>query len=276
MGVLTRPENAVISGYYKDYYESFGGKAGFVFQMGKHHEFKTGAEFHKHTLRVYGLPNSRVINIPVLQKSVADEDKRKVYFGLNNFGYDFYGNKIDDGIDGPKEPVFAAFYVQDKMEFSDLVLLAGLRLDYIDLDNEVFENPNNVKFDENGFVDQNHLIPLEPFLQVSPRLGFSFPITDRVVFHCHYGKFIQQSRLRDTYLGYGAMTNSVKNGGLFQPLGLGLRPERTTSYEFGFRQQLTDNFAFDITGYYKDIKDQVQMREIYSEPDADHKSYSAL
>ena len=41
--------------------------------------------------------------------------------------------------------------------------------------------------------------------------------------------------------------------------GPGLRPTRTTQYELGFSQQVADFMSFDITAYYKDIKDLVQM-----------------
>jgi hypothetical protein len=36
-----------------------------------------------------------------------------------------------------------------------------------------------------------------------------------------------------------------------------VRPTRTTQYEIGFTQQIGDVASFDITGYYKDIVDQV-------------------
>jgi outer membrane receptor for Fe3+-dicitrate len=74
------------------------------------------------------------------------------YNRLDNFGYDVYGNEFNSegALESPKNPVFAAFYIQDKMEFSDLVINAGLRLDYIDIDGEEFINPNSIQFDENN------------------------------------------------------------------------------------------------------------------------------
>ena len=48
-------------------------------------------------------------------------------------------------------------------------------------------------------------------------------------------------------------------GGFFihTPVGYDVRPTRTTQYEIGFTQQMGDFASFDITAYYKDIKDQV-------------------
>lgn len=261
--------------YVKSKYQSFGGKLNFLYQIGKTHELKTGGEYTYYTIRNYDTSNpiSMADNI----RSIADGDIRGVYDRLDNYGYDVYGNPIDSGPEGPKHPVFAAFYVQDKMEFSDLVLNLGFRLDYIDPDSKTFENPRNVKFDADGIIDPAFLKTVDPTVQISPRLGFSFPVTDKTVFHAQYGKFIQQSRLRDVYLGFNRSSDVIKGGfAELNPVGYGLKPERTTQYEIGFKQQLGENFAFDITGFYKDIKDQIQLRAIYAEATAAHVQYYAL
>lgn len=275
LGVSLRRGDAVISSYRKQRTNNLGGKINFLNQLGKHHEVKTGGEFSRYTIRRYSLPSPRTVAL--LSESIADGSRFDVYNRLDNYGYDVFGNKTDvDGLEAPKHPVFAAYYIQDKMEYSDLVLNIGFRLDYIDIDSKVFANPHNVQFTNTGEIDPTSLVDIDPILQVSPRLGFSFPVTDRTVFHAQYGKFIQQSRLRDVYQGYNVMADNIKGGfAISQPVGFGLRPERTTSYEIGFRQQIGDNFAFDITGFYKDLKDQVQIRQIYAEATANHSLYYA-
>ena len=49
------------------------------------------------------------------------------------------------------------------------------------------------------------------------------------------------------------------NTGFFNgtPFGFDLRPTRTTQYEIGFTQQISDFASVDITAYYKDIANQV-------------------
>ncbi len=264
----------VLSTYRKQRTGSVGGKVNFLYQLGKHHEFKTGAEFNYYTIRRYSF--GRVYQLPSLVRSVADGDVYDIYSRLDNYGYDVYGNKLDSGVEGAKHPTFAAYYIQDKMEFSDLVLNLGFRLDYIDIDAKVFKNPHNIIFNDQGVIDESQLVTVDPLLQISPRIGFSFPVTDKTVFHAQYGKFVQQSRLRDVYQGFNVMADNIKGGyAISQPVGFGLRPERTTQYEVGFRQQLGENFAFDITGFYKDIKDQVQIRSIFAEEGAQHGQYYA-
>lgn len=97
------------------------------------------------------------------------------------------------------------------MEFPDLVVNAGIRFDYIDNDDIRFVDdkttPNVKEGVTNPSVDVSvdagnpmyvatGIKKVKPFMAVSPRLGFSFPVTDRTVFHLQYGKFIQAPSLR--------------------------------------------------------------------------------
>jgi hypothetical protein len=247
--------------YAKQRTATFGGKANFLYQAGLHHEIKFGGEFTYNTIRRYSiLPDQLANNV----RSIADGSVNRIYSRVNNYGYDVYGNESDSGLDKAKHPVLAAFYFQDKIEFPDLVINAGLRLDYINIDGQVFKNAQDIVFTSDNLIDPSSLENVDPLLQLSPRLGFSFPVTDKTVFHAQYGKFIQQSRLRDVLMGINLIADNIKGGYAIQnPVGFGLRPERTTSYEIGFKQQIGEVFAFDITGFYKDIKDQIQIRTIY-------------
>ncbi len=256
--------------YRKQRQNSWRIAANFLYQLGKHNEIKIGGDYNTYEIRRY--ENNGPDFIAGLARSVADRDPRDIYTYLNNYGYDLYGNRIDDGIQAPKYPVFAGLYIQDKLEFSDLIVNAGLRFDYFFTDDEEFVNPHNIKFDENDIVDPSAIRDLDAFTRLSPRLGFSFPVTEKTVFHAQYGKFYQQSRLRDIYKSYDEASDAVKGGG---GVGYGIKPERTTQYEIGFRQQLGHSFAFDLTAFYKDIKDQIRMRPIYAAPEANHGLYYA-
>jgi outer membrane receptor protein involved in Fe transport len=207
---------------------------------------------------------------------VADGDPADIYSRVDNYGYDIYGNALDSGTNGPRYPIFGGFYIQDKIEFADLIINAGIRFDYYFTDSQEFADPNNVQFDENDRIDPASLVDVDPFTNWSPRLGFSFPVTEKTVFHAQWGKFYQQSRLRDVYQGYNLVADNIKGGfAINTPVGFGLKPEQTTQYELGFRQQLGGNFAFDLTLFYKDIKDQVQQRTVFADSDANHLQYYA-
>jgi len=259
--------------YQKIRQNSLGGNFNLLYQLGKEHELKTGGEFKYWTIRRYAFGSA--FDFANFVRSNPDAVEEQWYRRVDNYGYDLGGNKFDgDGLYSPKHPIFGAYYIQDKMEFSDLVLNIGLRLDYIDSDSKVFKDANNIIFDENGIIVQDQLVEVDPITEISPRLGFAFNLTDITKFHAQYGKFIQQTRLRDIYQGWIVASDNIKGGFAIQtPVGFGLRPEKTTSYELGFTQQVGENFAFDLTAFYKDIKDQVQIRNVPASAGAQHGGY---
>lgn len=251
--------------------------------IGKAHTLKMGGEYQQWTIRSWAAGNQD--NYYATIKNAADMDaaKRSVLLnnGVNAYGYDILGNETDEeGFYAPHKPVFAAAYIQDKIEYEDIILNLGIRYDYIDVDNKKLVDPSRPELSvvrSNGEIKEEGWEDVATFSSVSPRLGFSFPVTDYTMFHAQYGKFVQQSRLLDIYQGYNRLAYELRYGYFFtNPVGKDVRPTRTTQYELGFTQQLTDYMSFDLTGYYKDIKDQVifvQQQVVKSSP---FKAYNTL
>jgi len=278
-----------IAGYETRSQKSFGGRADLTAQLNKH-ELKFGGEYTQYTIRRYN-PGGNVFNWWSLKQTITDPAALEVALmksggvGTDNYGYDVYGNQINsDDIRngvlyylGPRKPVFAAAYVQDKIELSDIILNLGLRYDYINPDSKDVADPTNLLFAPNDLLYASQLIPTAKTSQVSPRIGFSFPVTDRTVFHTQYGKFIQQTELRDSYVSAAEMAGIIK-GGFFvtNTWGWGLKPTRTTQYEAGFSQQVSDFASFDITAFYKDIQDQVTWVNVAPAAGSSNQNYGAL
>jgi outer membrane receptor protein involved in Fe transport len=254
------------------------------FLIGKSHSFKVGGEYQQYVLRNWGVGsqlglaaalNTWQVANPNATDAALEAFKRQLLVtrGVNNYGYDVFGNEYDgDGFDAPHKPVFASAYIQDRIEYEDLIINAGLRYDYIDIDNKMFVDPSKPDLGINstsGELIEAGWTDVPTFSSISPRLGFSFPVTDKTVFHAQFGKFVQQPQLSTAYTGYLNLGFQIK-GGFFipQPAGANIRPTRTTQYELGFTQELTDFMSFDITGYYRDIKDQV----VYTNVDVDRTS----
>ncbi len=264
----------VISPYLKSKSENFNFNAAFSSDIDEHHSLKFGGELQTYTIRNFGITNR---NVTAIAGRVNDPNATQSYreimtsLGVNNYGYDLNGN-VYDGEDnyvtgqiGPKKPLFGGVYVQDKIDFENIILNVGLRYDYINTDNLSFIDPlhpeKSIDFNTQEVIPGG-LVETPSFSSLSPRLGFSFPITDVTVFHAQYGKFVQQTRLRDIYLGMYAISFNLQ-GKFFigTPVGYNVRPTRTTQYELGFTQQIGSFASFDITGYYKDIQDQVVYRQ---------------
>jgi hypothetical protein len=100
-------------------------------------------------------------------------------------------------------------------------------------------------------------------------LNFSFPVTDRTVFYALYGKYIQMPRLDRLYQGYEQMSTSVNPttrspyGWWGSYVGYTAEPEEIIQYEMGIRQSLTDNFAITLSGFYKDLRNQLRIDRLY-------------
>jgi hypothetical protein len=177
---------------------------------------------------------------------------------VNNYGYDEYGNPLTSGPDGPKHPYFAAGYLQDRIEYSDLNINAGLRYDVMNFDDWTYGIPQDLGYDLNNYVISNPG-KAKTYSYLEPRLGFSFPASERTVFHMQYGKFVQAPPLYTTYVSRANALRYLAGGNFFlSPIGYNIAPVRTTQYEIGFSQQFTDAAAFDVTGFYKNTEGQLQ------------------
>lgn len=140
-------------------------------------------------------------------------------------------------------------YIQDKMEFESMIINAGLRYDYFDA---------NTVYAPDDFKPTENLTPAEAKSSFSPRLGISFPITDRGIIHFSYGHFYQLPPFRYLY------TNPEFESIAALPVygNANLNPEKTVTYEIGLQQQLTETMAFTVTGFYKDVRDLLAVQEI--------------
>jgi hypothetical protein len=178
------------------------------------------------------------------------------------FGYDVFGRENDgSGLDAPRHPTFGAAFIQDKIEYNDLIVNAGLRIDYFDVDSWRFKDPaapirNATEFS----IDLESMQKTRTFTELSPRLGFSFPVSDRTVFHVQYGRFSQMPALRSSFTGGARLALELGGQNLINnPSAFDLEPMRTTQYELGFEKQFSEVASFDITGFYRDVKGQIQM-----------------
>lgn len=260
---FSRP-GEILSGYSKADRTSYGFSANLTSQIGRH-ELKVGGSYDYWTFRNYAIGGAALTGLlQGIQSRPGIQNDKEAYLrfirqstGVNNYGYNELGEKLDTGLDGPKHPYFASAYLQDKVEFDDLIINAGLRVDRMFFDSWRMTDPTNPLYDPVN-MQIGDLQPGRTFTFVQPRLGFAFPVSDRTVFHMQYGRFVQAPDLNTVYLGRRAAFQYFLFA-FMNPLGYDLAPITTTQYEIGFTQQFTDFAAFDVTGFYKDIKGLVQV-----------------
>ena len=162
-------------------------------------------------------------------------------------------------------PAVGAFYAQDNINFSGMILNFGLRLDYwfpgkyVDdaVDNpDVVTIPDEIRkeYKDNSFSwFGNRRFKA----RISPRLGISHPISDNQVLFFSYGHFSKWPNPQFVY----AKLSPLNAQSSFQKFGNpNLNPETTVAYELGLKTQFSDNDVLTITAYYKDIFDYVSTR----------------
>ncbi|NOX88611.1 MAG: TonB-dependent receptor [Calditrichaeota bacterium] len=144
-------------------------------------------------------------------------------------------------------------YIQDKMEYEDLIINAGLRFDYFNPDAVVPEN----------FIDpgKSPKKKAESSMQFSPRLGLAYPISANGAIHVSYGHFFQTPNYFYLYTNPEFDIDPLQSSVSPPPQSLkntignaNLKPQRTTIYELGFQQQIGDLYGISLTVYFKDIR----------------------
>lgn len=287
-GMSFTQNGRVESNYRKWSRETFQGRVDLSYIPNKNHNIKFGGEFKQHRLRDW-TSRSQVSYAAALDQAMRgdnpgtiEEEKKKILYanGVDNYGYDVLGNKTDeDGFYEPKQPIEAGIYLQDKIEFDDIILNVGLRYDYFDMDHLKFKDPARPELgvtdvSTSGTLLEEGYEEVAAFSSLSPRLSVSFPVTDKTVFHAGYGKYVQQPSLDQAYDGYHRIAWEMSTSFHFaMPTGANLRPIRKTHYEVGFRQELTDFLAVDVSGYYDDIKGQITFIQLETDAVSPYTDY---
>ncbi len=243
-----------------------GFKGDMTAEINREHTLHGGFEFNRHTLRFYQHLFPTRTWMGVVDDGFAD---------ANRYGYNIFGEESDDEDwhNDAKKPIDLAFYLQDRMEWHGLIITAGVRFDYFDYKTDRLKNPDlpmdpdsvQYKGDPSDsmlyILDQGDLEPSEKFTRVSPRLGISFPVSDRTQMRVSYGKFFQRPDLQNLYVGYDFVEHHVSgSAGYFTTWGNpNLEPPKTTAYEVGVTHQVADNASFDVNVFYRDITDLIQV-----------------
>jgi hypothetical protein len=144
-----------------------------------------------------------------------------------------------------KNPRTAGVYIQNRFEFEGFTVQPGLRWDYID--------PQTLlKIDFFELSDFPATRPAKSRQCLSPRLGFSWPVSERAVYRANFGRYAQQPLFHHMYQNLDAdwlsSTHVIGNPEL--------KHQKATIYEAGFDRQ-TGPYTLSGSLYYKERIDLV-------------------
>ena len=143
-------------------------------------------------------------------------------------------------------PYEATAYAQGTIDLKGMYLKAGGRLDHLNMD-----MPRN-----------------DPGWYISPRIGCTFLITERLLLRTNIGRYIQPPLYDHVYSYYSLLPLPMlpKNADK-PPIGNpGLKPENTMSYEIGFQGEVSPKVNAMLNAYYKDVTDLVGTRYVAALP----------
>jgi hypothetical protein len=196
------------------------------------------------------------------------------------------------------KPLKVGAFLQNRLDVGDLVLEAGIRLDYLDPNVDYprvpgFDGslvPDSLKagyivwnskqgqyvplFDEpcGGVTEENpngtcleNYVPASTKTEWSPRLGASFPVTPTSTFRLSYGRFTQTPAF---YSGFAMITGGLGAGqaGLWEA-GRDTELPTTRTFEFGYRQLVGQSFVIDLSAFNKKQRKSLTYRSVpYDDP----------
>ena len=202
-------------------------------QVAKEHEIKSGIEFKDMHLEMGDLryPNRTYDGLP----DGGPWPDRGIF-------RDFY----------TRTPKQGSFYFRDKMEYGEMIANLGFRYDFYIQANEI----KTVDFQTENLTDKDLADSQNKF---SPRVAFSFPVSDKAKLYFNYGHFFQLPELSKFYRRPTQASNAF--GIIGNP---NLDFEKTIQYELGLQYRVTRGYIMSISGFYKDYYGLLNsIREIY-------------
>ena len=215
-------------------------KLDLTWQVNTHNNIKTGANWVNHDLtnEWYQIRN-RYENT-----ALASLFYDPVTYGDSSVYADVYTVK-------PKD--FSA-YIQDKMEYDEMVINFGIRYDWFDPATTYpsdLRNPANQLFFEEDSTRTSTYPAAPTTSQISPRIGLAYQLGSAAILHFSYGHFFQLPPMYAMYQNHSfliAPSDYATTSG-----NSNLKSEKTVAYEIGLWQEVGPGMGLEVSLFYKDI-----------------------
>ena len=212
------------------------------------------AHWHRHLSRQITLKFDWTSQITKEHMLKAGFDLRFNHFDMADIEYGWWRDTLRDTANVPglwktrgifrdwytRDPYDGALYIQDKIETKGMIVNAGFRVDFL--------NPNTPGR-EDTIPILGGLTRSGTEVRLSPRIGVSYPVTDKDKFYFNYGKFMQAPEFQYFY------EDTTQFGGAIRLYGNpNLVYKTTMAYEFGVQHAFTDATSITVSTFFKDIR----------------------
>ncbi|KPL00600.1 MAG: hypothetical protein AMJ91_04130 [candidate division Zixibacteria bacterium SM23_73_3] len=141
-----------------------------------------------------------------------------------------------------RRPIRGAFYARDKIEYGAMIANLGFRYDFFIQSGDIRE----MKAEETPTEE----VPIDTRAKLSPRIGVSYPITDKAKVYFNYGHFYQLPELHWMYMQRTQI-------GVAQFGNYNLDYMKQIQYEVGVDYAISSSYKLTLSGFYKDIFGQL-------------------
>jgi len=233
--------------YNTSWSETYNAAFSISSQLNKYNLVKFGLSFQYDKLHEYYITNEGWF---WLDPGVDPTEDQSLGYYVN---YDAY-------------PILAGAYLQDKIEFEGMFANFGLRFDYSDPNTEwpSLDEPYSLflsQYFKDSLFTQGPVEDVAATYQISPRLGISFPVLEKSKLFFNYGHFYTLPNSENKYkIDWGQDGDKVHFLG--NPR---LEMERTVSYEVGLESSIVNTYMARVSGYYKDIDNEIEQVRYYGE-----------
>lgn len=148
-----------------------------------------------------------------------------------------------------RRPVRGAYYIQDKIEYGAMVAKLGLRYDWFIQSGDI----RGMKSEETPTEEE----PVDTRGKLSPRMGVSYPITDKAKIYFNYGHFYQLPELHWMYAQKTQGGYALKLYGNYN-----LDFMKQVAYEMGVDYAISLNYKLTVSGFYKDYYSQLNTEQL--------------
>jgi|GEM_PF-187686 len=160
----------------------------------------------------------------------------------------------------PYKPIDGALYVSTRFNYKSILFQPGVRFDFL--------NPNTKIPPARRGTIQEVVQGLENVedatlkFQISPRIGVSYPVTDRSQFRVNFAMMFKMPEFNNLY--DNAFGDAQRGNQLFG--NPNIDPQKVLIYEMGYEAQIADDYYLDISAFYRDIYNQTGVTFVPSIP----------
>jgi outer membrane receptor protein involved in Fe transport len=254
--------------------KDYGAKFDMTWQMNKSHSFKFGVDYTLHNLdrswsqirNLYdGTEQDGIFEYDPIAQKIRFPNYEAVVFPDSSVYSDIY----------EVEPIEYSAYIQDKMEFEEMVVNVGIRYDYFDPSTVYPSQPRNpanqLDFTETPSKMSDYL-DSEPKIQISPRFGLSYQLGETALLHFSYGHFFQMPPM---FAMYQNRSFQISPQDYQTTLGNSeIKAQKTVQYEIGLWQELISGMGLEVALFYRDIYDLLSAKVISTYNQIEYGLYS--